>query len=71
MTGAGMGAGDKGVEPLDLVDKAMVHEEIERAVGHGRLRAEPGLAQPVKHLIGAHRTVIPQKDFERMPGARA
>ena len=34
---SGMGAGDEGVQPLDLVNEAMLHEEIERPVGHRRL----------------------------------
>ena len=52
MIGPGMGAGNESVEAFDLVRKAVCDEELERPVGHGRLRAEPGIAQPVEHLIG-------------------
>ena len=40
-----LGAGDEGVERLDPVDEAVLHQEVERAVGHRRLGAEPGIAQ--------------------------
>ena len=32
--GVGMAAGDKGVEPLDLVREPVFHKEIEGAIGH-------------------------------------
>jgi hypothetical protein len=54
----GMGAGDEGVEPLDLVREAVLDEEIERAIGHRRLRAEPGVAQEVENRVGSQRAVF-------------
>lgn len=36
---AGCGAGDEGVKPLDFVRKPVFDEEIQGAVGNGRLRA--------------------------------
>lgn len=61
---AGVGAGDKGVQPLDLVSKAVLDQKIQRPVGHGRLRAEPFFAQAVEDVIGAKRAVFLQQDFQ-------
>jgi len=65
-----MGAGDEGVEAFDLVREAVGDEEFERPVGNGGLRAEPGIAQSVKHLVGAKRAVLLQEDFKRLASDR-
>ena len=67
---SGMGAGDEGVQPLDLVNEAMLDEEIERPVGHRRLRSESRLVQQVEHGIGAKRTVFLQQKFQRLAAHR-
>ena len=66
MTGTGMRTGDERVEAFDLVGEAVGDEEFERPVGDRRLRAEPGLAQPVEHLVGPERPVFLQQDFQRL-----
>ncbi len=66
MAGPGMGAGDEGVEPFDLVRETVVDEKLQRPVGHGRLRSEAGLAQAVEHVIGPERAVLLKQDFQRL-----
>lgn len=70
MARAGMGAGNEGVEPLDLVHETIFHKKIQRTVCHGRLAAEPGIAQPVQQLVRAQRTMFAQEDFERRAAHR-
>ena len=61
---AHMGAGDKGIEALDLVGKAMRGQEIQRAIGHWRLCAQTFVAQPVEDVIGPKRAVLFQQNLE-------
>lgn len=66
MVFAGMGAGDKGVQPLDPMGKAVLHQKIKRAIGGWRLGA------PVQHfedLVGPKGTVFLKQDFQH-PFAR-
>ena len=48
-----MRTGDKRVQTLDLVCEPVFHEEIQGPVGHGWLRPEPRIPQPIKYCIGA------------------
>ena len=62
----GMGAGNEGIQPLDLVDKAMLGQEIQRTIGHRRLRAEACIAQEIKDCIRPQRAVFLQEDFQHL-----
>lgn len=64
MMGTRMGAGDKGVQPFDLVGKPVGDGEFQRAVGDGRLRPEARITQPVKHLVGPECAMFLQQDFK-------
>lgn len=46
---------DKGVQPLDLMDKPLFHQKIQRPIHGRRRRAAPFPAQPVQQRIGADR----------------
>ena len=65
MIGAGVDAADKGIEPLDLVGKAVLHQEIQRPVHHRRLRTEPLGAQHLEQVIGPHCTMLREQHLER------
>lgn len=65
MACTGMRAGDEGVEPLDLVDEPVHHQEIQCTVSHRRLRAEAGIAQPVQQFVCAQGPMFTQKDLKR------
>ena len=52
---AGMRARNERVEPLDLVNKAMLGEKIKRAVGHRRLRTETFGPQDIENFVSAAR----------------
>ena len=62
----GMGAGHIGVQALDFMGKSGGHEEIEGAVGDGRLRAVSGFAQGRQQIIGPKRAVLTQQNFKRL-----
>lgn len=64
MTFARAGAGDEGIQPLDLVCKAVFHQEIQGPVGNGWLTAQPLVAQPVQDVIGAERPMALQQQFK-------
>ena len=64
MIRAGMSACDEGIQPLDPVGEAVLHQEIQRPVGHGRLRA---LAENIQHFIGAKGPVFAQQDLKPPP----
>ncbi|MBZ0122618.1 MAG: hypothetical protein K8F31_01875 [Roseovarius sp.] len=70
MLGSAMGAGDKGIEALDPVGKALRDKKIERPVGHRRLRTESLVPQPVENVVGALCPVIVQQDFQHPPAHR-
>ncbi len=55
-----MSAGDKRIEPLDLMGQPVQHKKIERPIGNGRLRSEPILTEPVEDGIGAKGAVLLQ-----------
>jgi hypothetical protein len=61
---ARMGAGGKGVQPLDAVRQPVFHQKLQRAVCHRRLVAEPLGRQPSQHVIGPQRAVVLQEDFQ-------
>lgn len=64
-------AGDEGAQPLDPVGEAVLDQEVERAVDHRRLPAQPRLAQPVQELVGRHRPVGFEQRLQREgPGGR-
>lgn len=58
------GAGDEGIEALDLVGKAVADQKIQRPISHRRLRAKPIAAQVIKHVIRPHGAVLMQKNFQ-------
>lgn len=64
---AGMGAGDKGVQPFDPVGEAMLDQEIERPIGDGRLRRETAFAKDAKDFVCAQRAMLGQKDLKHAP----
>ena len=63
--------GDEGVEPLDHGGtKPCVVKEIQRPVGHRRLRAQPLGAQTVEDVISAHGAVRLEQDLEHTAAHR-
>ncbi len=61
---AGMRARNERVEPLDLVNKAMLGEKIKRAVGHRRLRTETFGPQDIENFVSAARAMRLQQDLQ-------
>ncbi len=59
-----VGAGDKGIQPLDSMGKSVPGQEFQRPVGDRRLGAEPVRAQTVEDLVGAKGPVFLQQVFE-------
>jgi hypothetical protein len=68
--GVGMRAGREGVQPAHLVHEPLLHQEIERAVGDGRLGLEAVIRQPLEDLVGAERAIRFEQDGQRAPSAR-
>lgn len=66
MIGSGMGAGNKSVQPLDLVCEAVGHKELQRTIGNRGLRPEARVAQPVKHLVSTKCAMFLQQDLKRL-----
>lgn len=62
---ARVGAGEPGVQALDLVNEPLGLEEIQRAVGNRRLRAEALFRELTKDVIGTQGAVFLQQDFQR------
>ena len=61
---AGMGAGDKGVQPFDPVDKTLIHQKAQRAIGDGRFRSQPFGIKPRQHVIGTKGSMAFKQDFQ-------
>jgi len=61
---AGVDAGGKGVQPLDAVGKAVVHQKLQRAIGDGGLVAETIGGKTRQHVIGTKRLVLLQQDLQ-------
>ena len=57
-------ASDEGVHPFQFVREAVVHQELQRAVGDGRMRRLPFCRKPGQHVISTERTVFFQKNFQ-------
>ncbi len=57
-------AGDEGAEAGNPVREAMLDEEIERAIGDGRLGGMAFGAQAFEHIIGPKGGVGFEEDFE-------
>ena len=62
---AWMHTGGECVQPADPVGKPLLDKEFERSVGYRRLIAESVRNQPLQNIIGAHRLVRFQQDFQR------
>lgn len=67
---AGLGAGGKGVETPNSMNKPLIHKEIKRAVGDRRLLAEPFGGQAFQHLICAHGLMRFEQNFQGAPTHR-
>ncbi len=65
-----MRAGEIGVAAFDAVDKAVFHQEIERAIYRDRRRPRHRLGEFVDHFIGAERTVAGQQSLQDMTADR-
>ena len=63
-------ATDKGVQRLDLVDEAEPHQEIERAIDGWRLGRARSRLERFKQVIGLHRGVGFQDEFEHTAAHR-
>ncbi len=61
-----MSAGDKRIEPFNLVGQPVQHKKIERPISNGRLRSEPILTEPVEDGIGAKGTVLLQQNLQHL-----
>ncbi len=55
-----VGAGDEGVQAFDLVHEAVRNKKVQRPIGDGRLRSEPGIPQAVQNFVSPERSVILQ-----------
>lgn len=66
MRGLRVGAGDEGVQAFDLVHEAVRDKEVQRSIGNGRLRSEPGIPQAVQNFVSPKGAVILQKHLERL-----
>lgn len=64
MVFAHMGAGGKGVQALDAMGKALIHQKLQRAVGDGRLVAEAFGGKAGEDVIGPQRLVFLQQDLQ-------
>ena len=64
---SGMRTGDESVQSLDPVGEAVFHQEVQSAVGRGRLCP---LVQHFEDFIGPKRAVFLQKDFQHAPTRR-
>lgn len=60
----------KSVQPLKAMRQPMLDQKLKRTIGNGRLTSEPGLGQPVKHLVSAHRPMRLEQDFQGAPTDR-
>ena len=67
---ARMRTGDEGVQPLDPVGEALFQQEIQRAIGDGRVGAPPLGLQPLQHLVGAEGRVLLEQDLEHAAADR-
>lgn len=65
-----MQTGGEGVQPLQAMGQTMMDKEFERPIGHRRLTAEAIGGKPVKHLIGPHRAMRLEQDFQRATAHR-
>ena len=63
MMAEGVGTGDEGVQPFDLMHEAMLLQEVERTVDGGWLAAQAFVAQRFQDVIGPHRAVFTQQDL--------
>ncbi len=61
---ARMHAGGKGIQAADAMGEPVLHQKIQRAIGHRGLIAEPFGRQPLQHIIGPQRAVFLQQDFQ-------
>ena len=61
---AGMHAGGKGVQAADAVDKALLFQKFQRAIGDRRLVAKTFGGEAVQQLIGAKGAVCLQQDLQ-------
>ena len=57
-------AGDKGIQPLDLVREPLGEQEVQGAVGYGRLRATPLFGQALQDIVGSERPVPLQQELQ-------
>lgn len=67
---AHMGAGGKGVQAADAVDKALILKELQRAVGNGRLVAIACGDKAFQHFVGAKGAVAFQQNLQGVAADR-
>ena len=70
MGDAGMHAGGKGVQPANAVGKAILDQEIQRAICDGWLMAKTVGGKTFKHLVSAHGAMRLQQDLKRSAAHR-
>lgn len=69
--GVAMAAGEIGVARGEPMYKAVLKQEVERAIDRDRRRAlAGGFGDAVDHLIGAERAALRGEDFQNAPPAR-
>ena len=65
-----MSAGDKGVKPLDTMNKTLIHQKRQRAIGNRGLCPEPICIKPRKNIIGPKSGMCFQQNLKRAPPHR-
>ena len=62
-----MVAGNEGIEPFDLVCKAVFDKKVQRSVSNWRLRSKIFFAQAIKNLISTEGAMFGEKHFKHAP----
>ena len=60
-------AGNEGIEPFNLVRKAMLDEKIQCSVYNRGLRSKIFFSQAIKNLIGTEGAMFGEQHFEHAP----
>lgn len=63
----GAAASDIGVQRLDTMDEALLHQEVEGAVNRRRRRAALSVLEIAENVVGAYRRVTAPDEFEDLP----
>ena len=70
MIGAGVGAGNIGVQCFDFVGKSIGGKKIQSAIGDGGLTAKSTRIKPREDVIGPQGAMFRNKNFQRATADR-